>query len=626
LLLALVPPGLIISLSVGNFYGASQLAKIGVILESPSMMSAAGRMQFLLFDKTGTLTDIDVKLVHAFLGLNQNPTDKEDGKLTELDSLSSKMQESDEVYNLMFNFSSNHTLAFVDNDIMGDPIEEELFDYAEADIDEGEFKPHPEKKDELADSEINSVIVPYKGSTLKLTMVKVFGFVPELQRMGVVVRTEETGQMYFFVKGSPEKVMKLCRKQTVSASAHELVDRQAKRGIRIIAFAYKKLDSGKYSDAKRTDLESELIFQGLATFDNNLKKGTKGCIQRFRMNNFSVGMITGDNIHTATAVAQSAGILSSKEVPWNYTFTDGRLYKKNLATEELVKVNDIQKPKKYQNMRLMMSSDDPKNVGVIDNVNLQLIIDKFKYNDPKTFIDAKDATVIELVTRVKVFARMNPEQKGIIVRLFKAFYHMFDVYIGYCGDGANDVLALKEADVGVSLSEDESSMSAPFLSFIPDITCMEYVSMAGKASLISGFNLFKYFFIVTVSTAIGLLILLGNRLEISQGVYLVIDFLVVMNLANALSFMPSVGKLTKDFPRAGLFNASFVISIIYHLVVCTCFMIGAVALLIQDANYENPKDSMDREVEAGPAVVPYIFGASDAIYYTKSHQLFVGLF
>jgi cation-transporting ATPase 13A2 len=40
------------------------------------------------------------------------------------------------------------------------------------------------------------------------------------------------------------------------------------------------------------------------------------------------------------------------------------------------------------------------------------------------------------------------------------------IQVGMCGDGANDCLALKTADAGLSLSDSEASIAAPFTSKI----------------------------------------------------------------------------------------------------------------------------------------------------------------
>ena len=56
---------------------------------------------------------------------------------------------------------------------------------------------------------------------------------------------------------------------------------------------------------------------------------------------------------------------------------------------------------------------------------------------------------------------MSPEDKAKLVEKLQDFCK---TEVGMCGDGANDCGALKTADVGLSLSEAEASIAAPFTS------------------------------------------------------------------------------------------------------------------------------------------------------------------
>ena len=105
----------------------------------------------------------------------------------------------------------------------------------------------------------------------------------------------------------------------------------------------------------------------------------------------------------------------------------------------------------------------------------------------------------------QVFARMSPDEKHELVEKMQSI----DYCCGFCGDGANDCGALKAADVGISLSEAEASVAAPFTSRVFDITCVpEVIRYAlvshaflflltmriseGRAALVTSFSCFKY--------------------------------------------------------------------------------------------------------------------------------------
>jgi cation-transporting ATPase 13A3/4/5 len=56
-----------------------------------------------------------------------------------------------------------------------------------------------------------------------------------------------------------------------------------------------------------------------------------------------------------------------------------------------------------------------------------------------------------------------------------------------CGDGANDCNALKSADVGLSLSDAEASIAAPFTSQIQDISSVLLLLREGRCALTTSF-------------------------------------------------------------------------------------------------------------------------------------------
>jgi cation-transporting P-type ATPase 13A2 len=93
-----------------------------------------------------------------------------------------------------------------------------------------------------------------------------------------------------------------------------------------------------------------------------------------------------------------------------------------------------------------------------------------------------------LIVNCSVFARMSPEAKAALVEALAGT----GLYVGMIGDGANDSLALRAAHVGISLSQVEASVSAPFTSAIPDISCIIPVLTEGRGALATSFCLFQF--------------------------------------------------------------------------------------------------------------------------------------
>ena len=89
-----------------------------------------------------------------------------------------------------------------------------------------------------------------------------------------------------------------------------------------------------------------------------------------------------------------------------------------------------------------------------------------------------------VLAKCQVFARMSPDDKAELV---ESLADNLDIHVGMCGDGANDCGALKTAAVGISLSEAEASIAAPFTSKVQDIRCVVTLLREGKAAMITSF-------------------------------------------------------------------------------------------------------------------------------------------
>ena len=182
-------------------------------------------------------------------------------------------------------------------------------------------------------------------------------------------------------------------------------------------------------------------------------------------------MITGDNINTAISVSKSCGLVDVSQEDIAIC-----TYEANSAKLTYMLINAHGDPVGQINLA-SRSPSDKKIIGAMDNLNFEKIQKELGLELNKPIDLKKDKILTEISENVRVFARMNPQQKAFLVKIFKEYYKSKNFTVGFCGDGANDCIALKHADIGVSLSKNEASLSAPFVSAVEDISCIEHVSI-----------------------------------------------------------------------------------------------------------------------------------------------------
>lgn len=206
---------------------------------------------------------------------------------------------------------------------------------------------------------------------------------------------------FLTVVGAPEAVLEICTKFWKNGRATALVGKiheeieqtvhkMSANGLRVLAFAYINNWDGELGV---TPVHS-VVFGGLFGMSDVLRSGVGEAILAAQKSGLQVVMITGDHKVTAEAIAREAGILP-----------------KNL----------------HETMaEAVVTSKDLPALRELNPAELKLRLRK-----------------------IAVFARVSPEDKLDIIKLYKK---NGDV-VAMTGDGVNDALSLVAADLGISMGK-----------------------------------------------------------------------------------------------------------------------------------------------------------------------------
>ena len=191
----------------------------------------------------------------------------------------------------------------------------------------------------------------------------------------------------------------------------------------------------------------------------------------------------------------------------------------------------------------------------------------------------------------RVFARMAPEHKALLVEAFKK--EGFTTLM--CGDGANDCAALRTAHVGVSLSPEEASIAAGFTSKTPDVSCIFELLREGKCSLTTSIQTFKYMMLYSMIQFICVTLMMIYVTYLTDFQFLVSDLFIIFPLEWFLAMTHPYEKLTYHYPVSGLLSFPVISSIIIQTLLVFAFQFGGYHILRKSYGFENICDFDEKE-------------------------------
>ena len=232
--------------------------------------------------------------------------------------------------------------------------------------------------------------------------VKSFGF-DSFRKRAAIIRTHQQ-KIISSVKGSIETILAVSTKIISDGKVNELTDTQ-KHQILSMAAAYSEnalrviaiayKDLESKNDYTIEDAEQDLTFAGFVTMFDPPNEEVKAAIDSVFKAHIKVFMITGDNEVTAKAISKSIGLMN-----------EGNEFPVVINGTALQAMSDEQMKTVFQN-------------------------------------------------RAVIFSRVSPDDKFRIVDLLMKQGEI----VAVTGDGVNDTLSLKRADIGIAMGKNGSKVA-----------------------------------------------------------------------------------------------------------------------------------------------------------------------
>ncbi|VDO63004.1 unnamed protein product [Haemonchus placei] len=559
-----VPPALPAAMSVGIINAQLRLKKKKIYCISPSTINTCGAINVVCFDKTGTLTEdgLDFHLLRGVVPPNGASKPIFTTESSDMDRMQLPLE--GELVNAI---ATCHSLTRINGVLHGDPLDLVLFQKTGWILEEAGPDCTDHDETEMYDMVQPTVVKPpahnSKGGCEEYSVIRQFTFSSSLQRMSVIVfdPSKDSHAMTLYCKGAPEMVESLCDPATIPADYSAVVNEYAQHGFRLIAVARRSLNINfsKAVKVPRDKVECQLELLGVVAMENRIKPVTLGVINQLNRARIRTVMVTGDNLLTAMSVARECGIIRPNKRAFLIEHIPGEVdprgRTKIVVKQSVSSSGDI-------------LEDDPNLLKTGADVELGKLIQSSYHlaiSGPTFAVITHEYPDVlsSLVCVCDVFARMAPDQKQQLVNGLQEVGYT----VAMCGDGANDCAALKAAHAGISLSDAEASIAAPFTSKVADIRCVPTVISEGRAALVTSFGIFKYMagYSLTQFVTVMLLYYISNIL--TDGQFMYIDMFLITLLAVLFGNTSAYDKLCPTPPPTRLLSIASICSVLGQLAI-----------------------------------------------------------
>ena len=290
LMVAAVPEGLPTIVAISLSINIARMAKQNALVKKMVACETIGCINVICSDKTGTLTENRMTVTDVWAH----------GKFTDAENFRDEQ--------MLENFCLNSTADLFKDEsgvrFVGNPTEGALLVFAQK---AGTSYQNLRERTEISD------LYPFSSDTKNMTCC---------------VRKEKGYIVY--TKGSPEKILALCNvdPDTRRRAEEEIVGLQ-KRARRVLGFAHKEVSS---RPASRADAERGMVFDGFVGIADPLRAEVKDAVNSCKTAGIEVKMLTGDNIVTASAIAEELGLLEEGHIAVEASYLE------KLSDEEFSKV------------------------------------------------------------------------------------------------------------------------------------------------------------------------------------------------------------------------------------------------------------------------------------------------